>query len=372
MKFYAVLLLAILTTPAFGQGDYKSYVDDFKSKLTDTQLPLWYLYKGIKSLTFYSCDDTIFNEKRCHKTRFVSFDSKSNLVLDTVYSGKQTLGRKIEIQREYIKVIEPSYDNNRSFFAIPEIIIKVDSFRINKMKDPVELYVNKKLKTKWGYDSIGRIITKMEDPNDSSHFETIHIDYRPNSINKTTETKFYDKISFKKVELFFDAKSKLILRENIYNGEIKFYHHGRVIYKDSVILNQPLELSRYVVYSYLPANTRMVAFYDKELTMTVTSKHDSKKRITSQYVLNEKGDTLSYDHYEYAKRKVIQNSYQGNKFFDRTTKYLNNKGRLIKKHEVAAEPRIWKITEYSNGGIMTRQVDVNFDYITTEIIIIEK
>lgn len=385
MRFYLLTIFVTSSISTFGQRDYEHYVDYFRNRLTKTsiQLPQQYLIPGIKSLTYYTCNDTIFNKENCSKIQVVHFDSKSNLILDTLFSGKPFRSRKIEISSEFIKVTESSFDNKETLMSQllkigeePTMTYKVDSLVINSAKNPVELYENKALKSKWLYDSIDRIIKKIENPNDSMTIKTTHVNYKPNSISESRQTKFYNEISNHKSEFLFETKSRLIVRQDIYNEKIKFLNKGTQINFDSISHHEPLERSRYTVYNYKPSNTITTIYYDKDggkenVLMTVIRKLDKRKRIAYQYTLGEKGDTLGYETYEYYKNKVMMNSYQGREFSDRTIKYFNNKGDLIKINEVTSDPYIWKTREY-DSEILTRSVDVNYNFITMELIIIER
>jgi len=333
-------------------------------------------------MMFYSCSDTLFNKENCSRIEAIYFNSKTKTVLDTLLSGKHFTSRKTEVSQEFIKVTETSilHDTTQSLsprFTGPHATgLKVDSLVLNAAKNPIELYENRKLNTTWAYDSIGRITIKIDNINNPNTLKTTTISYQPNTITETTQTKFYDEVSNHKYVLHFDAKRRHILREDIYNEKTKFLYKDKKIYFDSIILHEPSELSRYTVYNYKPSNTQIATFYDLDqgketVLMTVIRKLDKKERNVNQYVLNEKGDTLSYDMYQYRKKKIIKASYQDNKFLGRTTKYLNNNGQLIKQHDESSDPFIWKMTWY-NEEILTKDVDVNHDYKRMRIVEIEK
>lgn len=367
MRLHLLTIFAILTIPSFGQRDYSHFVNFVESRLTDPQLTMPEPVEGgIKSLIYYSCSDTIFNDDNCTKIHVIYFESKSNIIHDTIYSEKFFTSRKIEKSRDFVKVTETSFNHRH------ELVYKVDSLVLNEMKKPLERYENGELKTKWTYDNEGRIVTKLDNLNNIDRFETTNISYKPDNITRSTETRNYDVVSNHIDEFQFDPKSKLILRENIFNRKTKFLYKDKKIHKDSIIFHEPLELSRYVIYGYTPPGTLTAAFHDTTLSMTVIRKLDKKKRITDEYVLNEKGDTVSYETYKYHKRKIVKISYQDGKFFSRTTEYLNDKGDMIKRHEETSDPAIWETKEYSNKGLVTKKIYINYGFRRMSLTVIEK
>jgi hypothetical protein len=197
---YLLIILTVFSIPSFGQQQhYKNLVDFFENKLTSTYLPIKYAVNGIKSITYYSCGDTIYNEKMCSKIRSVYLAANGNLVFDTLFVGRSYKSRKIETTSEHIKTTEKSFDAHQS-----KVTNDTDSLILGKSKKPIELYHNSKLKTKWIYDSASRIIGRIDHINTPDQLETTNIVYNLNSIVESTETKEYASIWYHEYELLFD------------------------------------------------------------------------------------------------------------------------------------------------------------------------
>lgn len=366
---YLLILLTTFTIRSFGQQQhYNDLVGFFEDKLTSTYLPIKYSVKGIKSITYYSCNDTIYNEENCSKNRSVHFTADTNLVFDTLFVGQSYKSRKIETTSEFIKTTETSFDAHQR-----KLKSDTDSLVLSKSKKPIERYHNSKLKTKWIYDSASRIIGRIDHINSPDQLETTNIAYYSNSIVEFTTTKEYAGIWRHQYELLFDKKSKRVLRENIYNEKVKFLDENRTVKEDRIIYHEPRELSRYVTYKY-KANTIEKGWFNTDSVhwLIEINKFDKRKRMIFQCGLNEHGDTLSYSQYKYSKNKVVQTDYQENKFFERTIKYLNDTGRVKEKYETSANPQIWKRTFYDENGITIKEIDINHSYKSMRISVLKR
>jgi hypothetical protein len=367
MKFFLLALLSICSAPAFAQDKYTDFVDFFKKRLTNSRLLIKHFDKGIKSIAYYSCSDTIFLADKCSKDRVTHFYSRPDLILDTLFMPDGSITRQIEIANGFIKTTEISFANGGG----KETKTTTDSLVLNKSKLPIELYENNVLKTKWTYDSNDRIIGKTDNIGQPDQLTTTTLTYNSNSIVESIETKDYDGVWNHKYEILFDDKSKNILRENIYNEKVRFFSEGKTVKTDSIVYHEPLALTRHTIYQYEPQGVK-ITYFDSNSLLTEKRKLDKKNRIVFQCSLNEKGDTLSYYETTYFKNRVVSSHFQDNVFFERTTKHLDDKGRVRRELQVSADPQIWKKKDYDENGIVTQEIDINYTYKSMKIAGVEK
>jgi hypothetical protein len=367
MKLYLLTILLICSIPSFGQEKYADYVGFFKKTLTKTQFPLQHSGKGIKSITWYSCSDTVFATDKCNKSRSLHFYSGPDLVVDTLFTAETFTSTKIKITNPSITATVTSFDNNGR-----KQTGNKDSLIVNKLKDPVELYENNELKTSWTYDSNNRIIGKIDNINKPDRLKTTRITYDANTIVESIETKEPDGVWNRKYEMLFDAKSKYIVRENIYSEKLKFLSVGKTIDADSVIHHEPLALSRHTVYNHEPSGVTITYFDNKTHLLTEKRKHDRKNRIVFQCSLNEKGDTLSWHKNTYTNNRIVSTHFQDSAFSEQTTTYFDNKGLITKKVQRSADPEIRKQTDYDESGIIVREIDINYAYRSMNVAKVER
>jgi len=329
---------------SFSLGEtYEEKANNLKEK---THEVAWQLLnhsdKGVKTRTFYTCNDTVFSED-CSLYGRIWFDESGRIVSDSTFEFPNRVQNNQYLDKKII-VTTSSYDG----------ISRIDTILLNDKNQPIN-----ESNIYWKYDSSGRIIYYFNKRSEK------YKRYREDTYYYLTDTILHirtdrsPELLTKWWDYYIFDKQNRISKEITYVSDTAFSYHPRLSQFDSIVSYTPRRevAKREYLYETNKMIVKIYEDYEEEgklsYTFIVESFPDNK---TQKMTMLEDDIILSETYYKYDSDIVRKGKKHRNT--DETQKTSGN--HIIEETKIGKDS--YERRFYNQNGALIKEIKINPSY----------